>query len=210
MYINSSFLGQVTNKDYSDDTTKENNKFYDLQNNKNYDLYDLISNLDKPLKEAINHRNNISKTKAKNADIPFEFRFLEEMTNDKFIELFTEGISFIKINWTLNDLSILKRLFFELETSNKKNPKKLFFGFLYEQEENKLNNVYKKDFILSLFLQAPTLDNKSQITNINEEYNIYFKNKIKEISLYFNFNSQNAVEFNEDMHLKLDEKDIIH
>ena len=62
------------------------------QSYKAINLYDLILNLDKPVKSAQNEKST-------NIEIPFEFEFLEEMTNKAFIELFIKDNKFIKDNW---------------------------------------------------------------------------------------------------------------
>ena len=201
MFTNNSYIRQISNKD-----TLGNNISSSIENNIN--LYDLISNLDKPLKGININKNNISKSNIGVSALPFTFRFLDEMSNDKFIELFIEGINFIKNNWILNDLIIIKRLFFQLEQFNQINPEKLFFSFLYDKDENKVDIVYKKDFILSLFLQPPLFNNTNKSMDINEQYNIYFKTKLKEISLYLNFKNENIIEFNESFQMKLNKMDI--
>ena len=169
------------------------------------DLYELIYNLDKSSKGLIN-----DKLTKKNNDIPFKFKFLEEMSNKEFITLFKEGINYIQKNWSLNDLSIIKQLLFKLEYANTTNPDKLFFGFLKDKEENKLNNVYKKDFILSLFLHRPLSDIKVNNFNKDDLFKIYYNSKIKEMNLYSDFNSEKAIEFTKDYQIKLDIEDICY
>lgn len=177
-----------------------NNTFIS-QSYKAINLYDLILNLDKPVKSA-------QKEKRTNIEIPFEFEFLEEMTNKAFIELFIKGIKFIKANWTLNDLSIIKRLFFDLEDNNQMNPTKFFFSSLTEQDENKLDIIYKKDFILLLFFHRPLLNKRNNIVDLNSIYRNYVEDKNKEITLYLNIKNQNIIEFNDNIKFKLNKKDV--
>ena len=202
MHMNKISFEQISDENTLGSTTvniNENNSMIFQQSNNTYNLYDLIYNLDIRTAFIPKQRSNI--------DLPFKFDFLKEMSNETFIKLFIEGINFIKNTWSLKDLFIIKKLFFELEDNNKIKPDKLFFSFLYEKDENKLDIVYKKDFILSLFLQRPSLVNKNDM-NENEQYKIYYKDKIKEISLYSNFKNENAIEFNDKIQLKLHEKDM--
>ncbi len=202
MYMNKNFYGQIKEENTLGFTIfdmKENNNIYFQQSNKAYNLYDLIYNLDKPV--TFIPKENID------SELPFKFTFLEEMSNETFIQLFTDGINFIKNKWSSKNLSILKKLFFELENNNKIKPDKLFFSFLNEKNDNRLDIVYKKDFILSLFLHPPLLNNKIN-TNDNELYQNYYNSKIKEISLYLNFETENIIEFNDKFQMKLDSRDI--
>ena len=183
----------------------------DKENNINdYDLYQMINELDN---RKTNDVTPIDLTSDDDEEpvTPINFKFLNKMKNEDFIKLFNKGLNYIKSNWSLCELKIIKMLFFELEPENKDNPSKLFFQFLNNDDNNseKLGNIYKKDFVLSSLLERPCKNvNIVNEEKIKEEFDKYLLSKLKQIKLYSNFPESEIIEFTDNINFSLDKFDV--
>jgi len=154
------------------------------KNNIQLSITSLINSLDDRLKPSVKEK--------------FKLKFGSNISDSDFINLFKVGVVWAKNNFKLKNLKLLKVLLFQL--------KKIDINSGYSKEEdnfeflsskNKLEIIYKKDFILDLLSSEKYIESFkfSNLKNIENEF-------AKTIEYYLYANKtifENAIEYNKNI-----------